>query len=51
MRHVVRAVPVPEHVETEAIQLVMATQPGNQYAPSMVNEIVSLGLRHAEFNR
>ncbi len=43
MRQVVRAVPVPEHVETEAIQLVMATQPGNEYTPSMVNEVVSLG--------
>ncbi|MDG2130691.1 MAG: MoxR family ATPase [Fuerstiella sp.] len=43
MRQVVRAVPVPEHVETEAIQLVMATQPGNKYTPSMINEVVSLG--------
>ncbi|MDP6442497.1 MAG: MoxR family ATPase [Pirellulaceae bacterium] len=43
MRHVVRAVSVPEHVETEAIRLVMATQPGNPRAPSMVNEVVSLG--------
>jgi MoxR-like ATPase len=43
MRQVVRAVPVPEHVETEAIQLVMATQPGNPHAPSLVNEIVALG--------
>ena len=43
MRKTVRAVPVPEHVETEAIQMVMATQPGSPHAPSMVNEIVSLG--------
>ena len=43
MRHVVRSVPVPEHVETEAIRLVMATQPGNQYTPAMVGELVSLG--------
>ena len=43
MRHVVRAVPVPDHVETAAIQMVMATQPGNDYTPSMVNEVVSLG--------
>ena len=43
MRQVVRSVPVPEHVETDAIRLVMATQPGNQYTPSMVNELVSLG--------
>ena len=43
MRHVVRSVPVPEHVETEAIRMVMATQPGNEYTPAMVSELVSLG--------
>ena len=43
LRQVVRAVPLPEHVETEAIRLVMATQPGNTYAPQIVNEVVSLG--------
>lgn len=43
MRQVVRSVPVPEHVETEAIRLVMATQPGSDYASSMVNEVVALG--------
>ena len=43
MRQVVRAVPVPEHVETEAIRLVMATQPGSPYCPSIVNEVVALG--------
>ncbi|MCG8649762.1 MAG: MoxR family ATPase, partial [Pirellulales bacterium] len=43
MRKVVRGTAVPEHVESEAIRLVMATQPGNQYAPSIVNEMVSLG--------
>ena len=43
MRKIVRAVPVPEHVETEAIRLVMATQPGTQYASGMVNEMVALG--------
>lgn len=43
MRQVVRAVPVPEHVETEAIRLVMATQPGNQYTRPIVEEAVSLG--------
>ncbi|MHC4908554.1 MAG: AAA family ATPase, partial [Planctomycetota bacterium] len=43
LRHVVRAVPVPEHVETEAIRLVMATQPGSTYCPAIVNEVVSLG--------
>lgn len=43
MRKVVRAVPVPDHVETEAIQMVMATQPGSPYAKPMINEVVSLG--------
>lgn len=43
MRHVVREVPVPEHVETKAIQMVMATQPGNQYSSKLVEEVVSLG--------
>lgn len=43
MRQVVRAVPVPEHVESEAIKLVMATQPGNKYSSSMVNDVVALG--------
>ena len=43
MRHIVRSVPVPEHVETEAIRMVMATQPGNEYTPAMVSELVSLG--------
>ena len=43
LRQVVRAVPLPEHVETEAIRIVMATQPGNEYSPSVVNEVVALG--------
>ena len=43
MRQVVRAVPVPEHVETDAIRLVMATQPGNEHTAPMVNEVVALG--------
>ena len=43
MRHVVRAVPVPDHVETEAIQLVMSTQPGNDHSRPLVNEVVALG--------
>lgn len=43
MRKVVRAVPVPDHVETEAIRLVMSTQPGNEYSKPLVNEVVSLG--------
>ncbi len=43
MRHVVRQVPVPEHVKQYAIQLVMGTQPGSDYAPGLVNESVALG--------
>ena len=39
----VRSVPVPEHVETDAIRLVMATQPGNQHTAAMVNDVVALG--------
>jgi MoxR-like ATPase len=43
MRHVVRAVPVPEHAQQYAIRVVMGTQPGSPYAPKEVNEYVSLG--------
>lgn len=43
MRRVVRGAAVPEHVESEAIKLVMATQPDNRYAPAIVNELVALG--------
>jgi len=43
LRNVVRSVPVPEHVQGYAIRLVMATQPGSEYAPSPVNEFVMLG--------
>ena len=43
LRNVVRSVPVPEHVQGYAIRLVMATQPGSDYAPSLVNEFVMLG--------
>lgn len=43
MRKVVRGTAVPEHVESESIRLVMATQPGNEYAPEIVNEVVALG--------
>lgn len=43
MRHVVRAVPVPEHAKQYAIRLVMGTQPGSPYAPDEVNQGVSLG--------
>lgn len=43
MRHVVRSVPVPEHVETKAIQMIMATQPGNDYSCTLAKEVVALG--------
>jgi len=43
LREVVRAVPVPEHAKAHAIRLVMATQPGSDYATSEVNEYVALG--------
>ena len=43
MRRVVRQVPVSEQVETYAIRLMMATQPGSPYAPEEVNQYVSLG--------
>ncbi len=43
MRRVVRATAVPDHVESEAIRLVMATQPENQYAPDVVHQLVALG--------
>lgn len=43
LRHIVRAVPVPEHAKQYAIRLVMATQPGSAYAPKSVNEYVALG--------
>ena len=43
MREVVRSVPVPEHVQMDAIHLVVATQPDSEYAPAIVNDTVSLG--------
>ena len=43
MRHTVRQVPVPYHAQDYAIRLVMATQPGSDYAPGIVNQYVSLG--------
>ena len=43
LQNVVRSVPVPKHVQGYAIRLVMATQPGSEYAPSLVNEFVMLG--------
>ena len=43
MRHVVRQVPVPEHVQDYAIRLMMGTQPGSTYAPKLTTENVALG--------
>jgi MoxR-like ATPase len=43
LRHVVRAVPVPDHAQQYAIRIVMGTQPGSPYAPKTVNEYVALG--------
>jgi len=43
MREVIRAVPVPEAVQLDAIHLVVATQPGSLQAPAIVNDHVSLG--------
>ena len=43
LRHVVRAVPVPEETQTYAVRLVMGTQQGSQYAPALVNDYVALG--------
>ncbi len=43
LRDVVRAVPVPDHVKSYAVRLVMGTQPGSDYSPELVNENVALG--------
>ncbi|MHC4954337.1 MAG: AAA family ATPase [Planctomycetota bacterium] len=43
LRHTVRAVPVPEHVQQHAVRLVIATQPGSEFAPGMVTDNVVLG--------
>ncbi|MDF1799186.1 MAG: MoxR family ATPase [Planctomycetota bacterium] len=43
LRAVVRDVPVPAHAKQHAIRLVMATQPGSDYAPPEVGEYVALG--------
>ncbi|QDU66129.1 AAA family ATPase [Engelhardtia mirabilis] len=43
LRHTARQVPVPEHARTFAVRLVMATQPGSDYAPGIVNQFVTLG--------
>ncbi len=43
LRETVRAVPVPDHVQTYAVHLVMGTQPQSDFAPQMVNDYVSMG--------
>ena len=43
LRHVVRAVPVPEHVQQHAVRLVIGTQPRSEYAPAAVKDNVVLG--------
>lgn len=43
LRATVREVPVPEVAKSYAIRLVMATQPGSDYAPDAVNRHVALG--------
>ncbi len=43
LRDTVRAVPVPDHVQTYAVQLVMATQPRSEYASGLANDYVALG--------
>jgi MoxR-like ATPase len=43
LREVVRMVPVPDHVRTYAVQLVMGTQPGSAYAAAQVNNCIALG--------
>jgi MoxR-like ATPase len=43
LREIVRSVPVPEHAQDDAIHLVVATQPGSEFAPPIVNDNVLLG--------
>ncbi len=43
MRDVVRAVPVAQVAKSYAIRLVIATQPGSNYAPDIVTRHVALG--------
>lgn len=43
LRAVVRDVPVPEVAKAYAIRLVMATQPGSDYATAAINRNVALG--------
>ena len=43
LRQTVRDIPVPSAAKVYAIRLVMASQPGSEYATGMVNDYVSLG--------
>ncbi len=43
LRQVVRGVPVPDRAKNYAIHLVVATQPGSEFAPKTVNDHVALG--------
>jgi len=43
MRHVVRQVPVPGHVQDYAIRLMMGTQPGSKHATRATHDNVALG--------
>ena len=43
LRHTVRAVPVPEHVQKFAVRVVIGTQPASEYAPAIVTDNVVLG--------
>ena len=43
MREVVRSVPVPEHVQDDAVRLIVGTQPNSAHACDMVNDNILLG--------
>jgi len=43
LRHIARAVPVPERAKDYAIRLVVAAQPKSEFAPAAVDDYVGLG--------
>ena len=43
MREVVRSVPVPEHVQSYAVRLVIGTQPDSEHSCDLINKSVALG--------
>ena len=43
MGNIAREVAVPEATKTYVVRLIMATQPGSEYAPEIVNDNVSVG--------